>query len=285
MNIGNAGSRFESYQQYCDVMDKAIATISTPLMNGLPMAGETRQLIESKRLFYICNPDHILVFTAYSEYLKLYYAAAEDAVLRIPPTSIPVVADQLRLDSRDYPRDDALMVRSGFTLDRVNVGMERMLSSDLRREDYLTGEVPENIAVGFAVPEDLAEVECLLRRVFDPVLDELPSQNELYAMIKNEHVFVLRDRRTIAALMIRMPKGAAVMMHWIVVNEKYRRLKLSGALAFAGDSDSRNQGYKKITIWVNRMADKWIQTISRRRYVLTGQSLYTYVFHPKVSKG
>ena len=256
MTSKTIGLQFRGYQHYCDVVDEALAAFHSPLMNGLPSAKFVRRLIQNKRLFFVQNQDHVLIFSAHDGYYKLYYAAQETAALVLPPADAPVVVDQVRLETKRYPLYDALMKKSGFTLGRVNIGMARKLDDSLKKEQYVQADVPDDIAVDLAVPGELYKIDDLLRTVFDPLLDELPSKEELGEMIASGHVFVIRIHEKIAATMIRIPKGAVAMMHWVAVDRRYRNLKLSGLIGFAGDEDSRKKAStRSLSGWTRGPAD------------------------------
>lgn len=53
LRLGNEtlGTRFQTYRQYCDLVDEAMASVQSPLINGLPAAQTARELIEGKRFF------------------------------------------------------------------------------------------------------------------------------------------------------------------------------------------------------------------------------------------
>ncbi len=280
MKIHAIGTRFLDYPQYCAVVDEALAAIHAPLLNGLPLAGDARRLIDAKRLFYVRGRDHLLLFSAHVGYYKLYYAAHEDAVLTIPPTAMPIVADQVRLSTRECPRCDQLMARSCFTLDRVDVRLERKLDASLRRSQYIHGSLPLHAVADYAMTGEYYKINTLLRGAFDPLLDELPGRDELMRSIQDGFVFVVRDAEKIAAVMVCIPKGAMVLLHWIAVDKKYRNQNLSGLLHFFGDTQCRRKGFRQEALWVDEHAAGWIGAVRRRGFHLTDQRLYTYVHPP-----
>ena len=59
-------------------------------MNGLPMTGNARRLIDQKRLFFVWNPDHTLIFNVQNVFFILYFTAKEGAALAIPCVNAPV---------------------------------------------------------------------------------------------------------------------------------------------------------------------------------------------------
>jgi hypothetical protein len=275
------GVQFHNYQQYCDVVDEALASIQSPLINDLPMTAKARRLITEKRLFYVKGSDSVLLFLTHDHYDEMFYIAGQYAVCTIPNTDIPIVVYRAWPVSKPDPRHDALLKRVGFTLDRVNIGMEFNLDKKLNREAYIHGMMPETITDGLAMPGELDQIGSLLLTAFDPVQDELPSRNELLRMIRDGDVFVIRDGEIIAAVTIRIPRGATAVMHWIAVDEKYRKLKLTGKIAFVADTDSQKRGYRQIVIWVDERAVGWRQSIEKRGYHLTQQRLNIYTRYPQ----
>jgi len=282
LNIQIVGTQFQSYQQYCDWMDEALASFRSPLLNGLPMAADARRLIEQKRLSYVKNADHSLVFSAFDGYIKLYYAAEENAALAIPPVKLPVIADQVRLDGKPYPKYDALMRRSAFSLARVKASMDRKLDEDLKPMRYYRAEQSKGVSVHFAMTGEYYKINKLLRNIFDPLLDELPARDELMRSIRDGNVFVIRDRETIAAVMVRVTKGYSAMLYWVAVDAPYRNLKLSGFLHYIGDLDSKKHGFRHVLFWVDVRAEGWIRVLEGRGYRVSNQRLYTYVLKPRI---
>lgn len=281
MDSQTIGLRFQNDRQYFDLLDEMLASISSPLMNGLPAAKTTRELIGNRRLFYIKKPDYLLIFCLYDECWKLYYIARENTVLVMPETELPIIAGQERLDTRQYPGFDALMERSAFTLKRIDVAMERTLDDNLKRETYVREEYPPNITAELAVPGDLLKIDKLLRSVYNPALDEIPDHSELCGSIRYSHVFVVRDHEKIAAAVIRIPSGSTAILQWIVVDPEYRDRKLSGLLHYTGDLDSKNRGYRRVVVWVNKKADGWIHAIEKRGYLVSRQRFYSYIYNPQ----
>ena len=277
MNVQIVGTLFQSYAQYCDWMDQALASLRAPLFNGLPMAADARRLIEQKRLSYVKSADHALVFSAFDGYIKLYYAAEETATLLIPPVKLSVIADQVRVDGKPYPKYDALMRRSLFSLARVKASMDRKLDEDLKPMRYFRAEQLKGVSVQVAMPGECYKINTLLRNIFDPLLDELPARDELIRGIRDGNVFVIRDLEKIAAVMVRVTRGYSAMLYWVAVDPAYRNLKLSGYLHYAGDLDSRRHGYRHVLFWVDVRAEGWIRTLEGRGYRLSNQRLYTYV--------
>ena len=284
MKIHAIGTRFLDYPQYCAVVDDALASIHAPLMNGLPLAGDARRLIEARRLFYVRGKEYLLLFSAHVGYYKLYYAAHEDAALVIPPTVMPIVADQVQLAAKPCPRCEKLMTRGGFTLDRVDVRLERKLDASLRRSQYVHGSLPVHAEADYAMTGEYYKINTLLRSAFDPLLDELPGRDELTRSILDGFVFVVRDVEKIAAVMVCIPKGAMVMLHWIAVDIKYRNQNLSGLLHFFGDIQCRRKGFRQEALWVDEHSSGWIQAVLRRGFHLTDQRLLTYVHPPNCEK-
>lgn len=280
MLIHTIGTRFTDYQQYCDLVDEALAAFHAPLMNGLPLASDARRLIECRRLFYVKNPDHLLIFSAHTGYYKLYYAAQEEAVLIIPDTKWPIVADQVRLTTKRYPKCDALMARSRFSLGRVDVRMERKLDEELKLGQYVHTGMPKHSRVGYALTGEYYKINTLLRKVFDPLLDELPCRDDLIQSICDGHVLVVRDHERIAAVMVYIAKGSVAMLHWIAVAAPYRNMRLSGLLHFTGDRVYRERGFYQVVLWVDETSEAWIRAVEERGYQITKQRLYTYVHKP-----
>lgn len=277
MNLQIVGTLFQSYEQYCDWMDRALESFRAPLVNGLPMASDARRLIERRRLSYVKNADHALVFSAFDGYVKLYYAAEENATLAIPPVKLPVIVDQVRADGKPYPNYDALMRRSAFALARVKASMDRKLDGDLKPMRYFRAEQLKGVSVHLAMPGEYYKINTLLRNIFDPLLDELPARDELVRGIREGNVFVIRDREKIAAVMVRVTRGYSAMLYWVAVDPAYRNRKLSGYLHYEGDLDSRMRGYRHVLFWVDVRAEAWIRTLEGRGYRLSNQRLYTYV--------
>jgi hypothetical protein len=279
MKLQNLGMCFRDYRQYCDLVDEAMAAFSPPLINGLPMSGDARLLIEKRRLSFVKNADHVLIFCAYENYAKLYYIAQAGAALLMPPSGLPIVADQVRLEDKPYPQYDALMAQSYFTLARVNVNINRKLDTHLNPNHYVHMALPRHVSVGFALAGEYFKINKLMRSAFDPLLDELPSRDELTRSINGGNVFVIRDREKIAAALIRIVRGYSVMLPWIAVDTPYRNRKLSGLLHYASDRDSQKKGYRHAIVWVNEKSEHWIRAVERRGYHRNKQRLYTYRYN------
>lgn len=277
MKIYTIGTRFRDYQQYCDLADGAPAAFRSPLTNGLPPAKEARQLADGRRLFYVKNRDHLLIFSAQFGYYKLYYTAQEDAVLLMPPAQMPIVADQVRLEAGQYPQCDALMARSSFTLERVDVRMERKLDDSLRQEPYIPGGMPRCAAPDYAMTGEYYKINKLLRSVFDPLLDALPGRDELMQRILNGLVYVIRDQEKLAAVMICTPGDEAATLQWIAVDFAYRGLGLSGLLHWFGDRELRKKGFRQAVLWIGEKSAGWIHTMEGRGYQQTEQRLFTFL--------
>ena len=279
MKRQNPGACFRDYQQYCDFVDTAMAAYSPPLINGLPMASDARALIEKRRLSYVKGEDHALIFSSYEGYYKLYYIARAGAVLAMPPADLPVVADQIRLEDKQYPQYDALMAQSYFTLARVSVNLSRKLDTHLNPHHYVHKGLPRHVCVSFALAGEYYKINKLLQSVFDPLADELPARNELVEYINSGNVFVIRDREKIAGVLIRIVKGYSVKLHWIAVDFPYRNKKLSGLLHYVCDRNSKQKGYHTVTVWVSEKSDRWVKAIQRRGYRGNKQRLYTYTLN------
>lgn len=279
MKLQTLGMCFRDYRQYCDLVDEAMAAFSPPLINGLPMSCDARRLIENKRLSFVKNADHVLIFRAYENYAKLYYIARAGAALLMPPSGLPIVADQVRLEDKEYPLYDALMAQSYFTLARVNVNVNRKLDTHLNPNHYVHMALPKHVSVGFALAGEYYKIDKLLKSAFDPLLDELPSRDELMESINGGNVFVIRDREKVAAVLIRIVKGYSVTLPWIAVDTPYRNKKLSGLLHYMSDRNSQKKGYHYAFIWVNEKSEHWIQAIERRGYRRNKQRLYTYRYN------
>ncbi len=279
MKPQSPGMCFRDYPQYCGLVDEAMAAFSPPLVNGLPAPGDARRLIEERRLSYVKNPDHLLIFSAFENYCKLYYIARAGAVLQMPPNGLPVVCDQIRLEDKAYPLCDALMAQSYFTLARISVNISRKLDRNLNPYHYVRLGLPRHVAVSLAMGGEYYKINKLLRAGFDPVLDELPSREELIGSINLGHVFVIRDKEKIAAILVRAVKGYSAKLRWIVVDAPYRNVKLSGLLHFAADRNSQKRGYHYAAAWVNEKSERWIQAVERRGYRRNKQRLYTYRYN------
>ncbi len=196
-----------------------------------------------------------------------------------PQTSSPIVADQIRRGDRAYVLYDALMLRGGLALRRINIGMERSLDSPIQPEAYL-GAAADGPPVDFAAPADLEAVQRILADSFDPVLDEPPTGDELMAYIQNQWVSVVREGGQPISIMIRIPRGGSEMLRWIATDAAYRSRRLSGVMHLAGDLRARQAGRRQTTLWINADAQGWIQSHRKRGYELSNQYLYTFVRPP-----
>jgi hypothetical protein len=275
------GTPLREYPQYRDLADDALAAFGSPLTNGLPSAKDARELIGGKRLFFVRNRDHLLVFSAHIGCYRLYYAAQEDAVLQIPPTRMPIVAELARQDAQGCPQCDALMARSAFTLERVDVRMERALDDTLCQEQYLPDGMPRCSAPDYAMTGEYYKINTLLHSVFDPLLDALPGRDELMQRILDGLVYVIRDQEKIAAAVVYSLKGGAANPRWIAVDFPYRAQNLGGLLHWHGDRELRKKGFRKATLWANEKSMGWLHTLEDRGYLRTSQRLYTHILRPR----
>lgn len=273
------GACFKDYRHYCDTVDEAMAAFAPPLINGLPTPGDARALIEKHRLSYVKNPDHLLLFSAFENYARLYYIARAGAALSMPPSGLPIVADQIRVADKGYPLYDALMAQSYFTLARVSVSLSRKLDRSINPHHYVHLGLPRHVAVGRALEGEYYKINKLLRAAFDPLLDALPARDELIAGINRGDVLVIRDKEKIAAVMVRDARGYTAKLRWVVVDAPYRNLKLSGLLHCIADRDSQKKGYRYSAVWVNEKAERWIQAVERRGYRRNKQRLYMYRYN------
>lgn len=281
MKIYPIGTPIREYPQYRDLADDALAAFGSPSTNGLPSAKDARELIGGRRLFYVRNRDHLLVFSAHIGFYRLYYAAQEDAVLQLPPTRMPVVAELTRQDGQSCPQCDALMARSAFTLERVEVRLERALDDALCQEQYLSDGMPRCAAPDYAMTGEYYKINTLLHSVFDPLLDALPGRDELMQQILSGLVYVIRDQGKIAAVMVYALQGDAAMPRWIAVDFPYRAQNLGGLLHWYGDRELRKKGFRQATLWANEKSAGWLHTLEGRGYRRTGQRLFTYVHRPQ----
>ena len=281
MKIYPIGTPLREYPQYRDLADDALAAFGPPLTNGLPPAKDARELIGGRRLFYVRNRDHLLVFSAHIGCYRLYFAAREDAVLLLPPTRMPVVAELAREGAADLPQCDALMARSAFALERVDVRMERALDDSLCQEQYLPDGIPRCAAPDYAMTGEYYKINTLLRTVFDPLLDALPGRDELMRMILDGLVYVIRDQEKIAAVMVYALQGDTAVPRFAAVDFAYRAQNLGGLLHWYGDRELRGKGLRQAALWAGEKSAGWLRTLEERGYRRTGQRRFTYVRRPQ----
>lgn len=240
-------NKIQSFEQYKEIVADAKKN-GCKLSNCFFMPAAIRQKIADGTLYFESIDGGLLILEDFTDFYRCYYYLSESADLK--PVSFdkqtvvefPFTGDLGEKQKLQISKIEAM----GFHLGRESGLMvcpsDRIVIRTIDQPDFFVETATEN---------DAQKVYALFTGNFNPLYAYTPTLSELYELIGNGYVLVIRSGDDIAAALVcSAEKGVATSTH-LIVDSAYRGKKL-GLMMFQAYHKKYMDEVTSFQHWVDR---------------------------------
>jgi len=260
--------QIQTPDQVFDAIQKAKAGATAFCTNFFPVESKLKSWIEHGELFAELRNGATFFLRKDRDFLRLYFCAADVAVLRQEITAWPglkterVITDLVGNESSLRNMQSALEP-AGF---RRHTQLVRLARTG--RPESVNGNLP----VSFAREADGGAVLELIENAFDRYGEQLPMLYEIEQAIEGRQILTAWRDGELAGLLFFETQGLASTVRFWAVAEKFRDLKTGSALMrqYLKIHDS----VRRFTLWVNASNENAIRKYRHFGYAPDGLTDY-----------
>lgn len=246
-------STVDSMEQFFYLIREAKRREEKLESNCILTPATAKALIEEKKLRYAVCDAGLILFCDRGGYETLYYYLTPENPIDIQAGEVPYMVEwiyrgQQRTES--FYRIQENWKRAGF------VPLDQAVQMRCQREEH-TGQNPPQPGGGLRIvraeERHAEEIERIWEEAFDPIVNQLPTREELRQAIGRGEIILACDSagKVAGVLQEEFRKGAGMIRHE-AVRPEYRRQGIGRMLSERYFYDAQERGIFRHTLWVSK---------------------------------
>ena len=244
-------------------------------INCYLMAEELERIISEGRLFYRKNTAGYVFFVDKGHYYQMSLYIDPAISFFVDKKDKPIISEFLGNSAMPEKSRAAadILLNNGFshsvTTSRMVLTIDESPESHAEETEY---------RAAYASVRNAEEIMAVWQTAFDPVVNLLPSREELDVLIQNRNIICAADNRgtIVAALQINYKKSGAWSWH-VAVHPEYRGKGIGNILSRMYLSGGIESGINKYFLWVDQQNLSAINFHSKFGYKLENRFCEQYI--------
>lgn len=241
----------------------------------LPLCEIENKIIEGH--VQLAQIDNFLIVLVEREcHYDFYYYRKPDAQLPMVyfPTDKPILLSEVYGRSSERIEEDSSYWKyQGFKPYKRSFRMMKKLPDEML-------DTKDFEYIRFLNLEEIELIKSSMMKWFDPIADQIPTQQELFTAINEHRIFGIyqSEKQLKGFLYFTVEKNYVILMH-IGVNPNYRKQGIGGLLLKYFTGLCMQTGKKRIYAWVNQDNLSSQKMHERHGYVLDGKVVNKMIYN------
>ena len=240
-------NRIETYEQCIDVIKHFKEKAGHVKTNFYMLPDEMKKMINSRSIYYQMSHDLLLFYIEESDYLHVYYWAADRTIPIIKDAGKVMVLDLVARDIEN--QEEQRWKKAGFESYKLYSRMKYDLGSwngkgvgAWRDDTYLISSANIN---------DIKGIASLWRVCLDCYSTSLPTLAEMEQLVAAQHIYCIsQEQKIIGAVYMEVASKTCMLKH-LSVDSLYRRQGLGSVLMNYALKKMVEEGVKNCVLWVD----------------------------------
>lgn len=246
-------------------------------INAYLLPGEIEELVREEALFFEENTSGILFYRQGGRFWKLYLYTNPQTHFTVSRQEKPIITEFLA--ARALPEKLSPVIET-LTANGFNHALtsKRMSIDTAALCDKLQAETLGVCSVGLAEAAHKEEILHLWEEIFDPVTNQLPSAEELPALIRGGRILraFSPEEETTGVMFADIQGGCGWIRHQAVA-PRFRGRRIGMALSARFAETMREKGIGRCCLWVREKDEQAIGFHSRTGFQFDGRVSVEYI--------